>query len=139
MLTAIQDATLHFSEIDGNRRAFRLDLQHLNKIRRDLSVNFFTMSASNRPQEERREQILPDCASTPTNERDDESIERRAALLDEKLKLHERIIDEFNLTLLEKLPQEELLKQVRAYVANYVRTERISLNQKELERFSDEI
>ena len=63
----------------------------------------------------------------------------RPGLLDEKLKLHERIIDEFNLALLEKLPPEELLKQVRAYIANYVRTEKISLNQKELETFSDEI
>ena len=39
-------------------------------------------------------------------------IERRPALLDEKLKLHARIIDEFNLTLLEKLPREELVRQV---------------------------
>jgi pilus assembly protein CpaF len=64
---------------------------------------------------------------------------RRPALLDEKLKLHGRIIDEFNLAILEKLPPEELLRQVRAYVANYVMAERISLNQRELELFSDEI
>ena len=31
-------------------------------------------------------------------------IARRPGLLDEKLKLHERIIDEFNLTALEKMP-----------------------------------
>src|SRR6266436_1290617 len=66
-------------------------------------------------------------------------IERRPALLEEKLKLHARIIDEFNLTLLEKLPRAELVKQVAAYVATYVRTERISLNQRELEIFSAEI
>src|SRR5262245_50532900 len=48
-------------------------------------------------------------------------IERRPALLDQKLKLHARIIDEFNLTALEKLPRAELVKQVTAYVANYVR------------------
>src|SRR5215472_5702688 len=66
-------------------------------------------------------------------------IEQRPALLDEKLKLHARIIDEFNLTVLEKLPRAELLKQVTAYVANYVRAEKISLNQRELELFSDEI
>src|SRR5207237_6921429 len=50
-----------------------------------------------------------------------------------------RIIDEFNLTMLEKLPRIELVKQVNTYVANYVRTERISLNQRELEIFSAEI
>jgi pilus assembly protein CpaF len=66
-------------------------------------------------------------------------IARRPALLDEKLKLHARIIDEFNLTVLEKLPREELVKQVAAYVAVYVRAEKISLNQRELEIFTDEI
>ena len=66
-------------------------------------------------------------------------IDGRPELLDEKLKLHERIIDEFNLTLLESLPPEELNRQVRAYVGNYVRGERISLNQKELDIFADEI
>jgi pilus assembly protein CpaF len=66
-------------------------------------------------------------------------IEQRPALLDEKLRLHARIIDEFNLTVLEKLPREELVKQVTVYVAAYVRAEKISLNQRELERFSEEI
>ena len=64
---------------------------------------------------------------------------KRPTLLAEKLKLHARIIDEFNLTLLEKLPRAELVKQVNAYVANYVRTEKLSLNQRELEVFSEEI
>ena len=66
-------------------------------------------------------------------------IDQRPALIEEKLKLHARIIDEFNLTVLEKLPRAELVKQVYAYVANYVRTEKISLNQKELAIFSEEI
>jgi pilus assembly protein CpaF len=66
-------------------------------------------------------------------------IERRPALLEEKLRLHARIIDEFNLTLLDKLPRAELVRQVRAYVAKYVQAEKISLNQKELDIFSEEI
>src|SRR4051812_21156602 len=66
-------------------------------------------------------------------------IARRPTLLDEKLKLHARIIDEFNLALLEKLPSTELARQVRAYVAKYVQAEKISLNQRELEIFSNEI
>jgi pilus assembly protein CpaF len=64
---------------------------------------------------------------------------RRPALLEEKLKLHSRIIDEFNLALLEKLSPEELHRQVQSYVNNYVRAERISLNQKELEVFTREV
>jgi pilus assembly protein CpaF len=64
---------------------------------------------------------------------------RRPRLLDEKLKLHGLIIDEFNLNLLEKLSPEELHRQVQAYIANYVRAERISLNQKELDIFTAEV
>ena len=66
-------------------------------------------------------------------------MEQRPALLDEKLKLHGRIIDEFNLAHLEKLSPENLRREVQAYVANYIRTERISLNQKELEIFTGEV
>src|SRR5579884_3352604 len=61
-------------------------------------------------------------------------IAQRPALLDEKLKLHNRIIDEFNLALLEKMSPDELRREVQSYVANYIRAERISLNQKELEK-----
>ena len=78
---------------------------------------------------------------TPSARPDDvyaDLIARRPGLLDEKLKLHERIIDEFNLTALEKLP-DELAKQVRAYVGDHVRRESLSLNQKELDTFSNEI
>src|SRR4051794_22680356 len=66
-------------------------------------------------------------ASVPTEDDADqfyrELIDRRPALLEEKLKLHTRIIDEFNLALLEKLPRDEFVRQIRAYVANYVREE----------------
>ena len=84
---------------------------------------------------------------SPRSEAADAGIDRRyndlmaqrPALLDEKLKLHNRIIDEFNLALLEKLSPEELRREVLAYVGTYVRAERISLNQKELESFTSEV
>jgi len=66
-------------------------------------------------------------------------IESRPALLEEKLKLHTQIIDEFNLANLEKLSRKELIREIQAYVANYVRSESISLNQQELNIFSEEI
>lgn len=66
-------------------------------------------------------------------------IARRPELLDEKLKLHSRIIDEFNLALLEKLSPADLRREVQAYVTNHVRAERISLNQQELETFTSEV
>jgi pilus assembly protein CpaF len=68
-----------------------------------------------------------------------ELIAQRPALLDEKLKLHARIIDEFNLLSLEKLPREDLAREVRAYLTDYVRTERLSLNQRELQAFAEDI
>jgi pilus assembly protein CpaF len=61
-----------------------------------------------------------------------ELISQRPALLDEKVKLHERIIDEFNLTTLEKLPREDLAREVRNYLGEYAKIERLSLNQREL-------
>jgi len=69
-------------------------------------------------------------SSAPGEAFNDDLIAKRSTLLGEKLKLHGRIIDEFNLTLLEKLPRAELVRQVNAYVANYVRAENISLNQR---------
>jgi pilus assembly protein CpaF len=68
-----------------------------------------------------------------------ELIAQRPALLDEKLKLHERIIDEFNLASLDKLPREDLAHEVRNYLGEYMRTERLSLNQRELQAFAEEI
>jgi pilus assembly protein CpaF len=68
-----------------------------------------------------------------------ELIESRPALLDEKLKLHTLIIDEFNLASLEKLPRADLVREIRMFVASRVGSECISLNQKELEIFSEEI
>jgi pilus assembly protein CpaF len=68
-----------------------------------------------------------------------ELMAQRPALLDEKLKLHARIIDEFNLISLEKLPREDLVREVRTYLGEYMRKERLSLNQKEMLAFADEI
>src|SRR3984957_5274081 len=77
--------------------------------------------------------------STPLDDFYADLMGRRPELLDEKLKLHERIIDEFNLAALEKLSPEELTKQIRSYVGDYARNENLSLNQRELDIFANEI
>src|SRR5947208_1218471 len=68
-----------------------------------------------------------------------ELIAQRPALLDEKLKLHERIIDEFNLVSLEKLPREDLVREVRHCLWECARTERLWLNQREQLAHAEEI
>src|SRR5712671_1893792 len=68
-----------------------------------------------------------------------ELIAQRPALLDEKVKLHAKIIDEFNLAVLERMPRDELIKELRVYVGEYVRTEKLSLNLKEQQAFAEEI
>ena len=68
-----------------------------------------------------------------------ELITQRPALLDEKVKLHARIIDEFNLATLDKLSREDLGKEVRNYLNTYARDEKLSLNQRELQAFAEEI
>lgn len=85
--------------------------------------------------------LVPTAEPKPTDEQAiyRELIAARPVLLDEKLKLHSQIIDEFNLASLERMPREHIVQEVRGYVANYVRTERISLNQRELQAFSEEI
>ena len=68
-----------------------------------------------------------------------ELIAQRPALLDEKVKLHAKIIDEFNLAVLERMPREELVKELRVYVGEYVRTEKIPLNQREMQAFVEDL
>src|SRR5437588_9733647 len=64
---------------------------------------------------------------------------QKPTLLDAKLKLHARIIDEFNLVQLDKLSREELLAEIRSYVTTYARNEKLTLNQKELQAFTEEV
>src|SRR6266436_2007224 len=68
-----------------------------------------------------------------------ELIAQRPALLDEKVKLHAKIIDEFNLAVLERMPREDLVKELRVYVGDYVRTEKIPLNQREMQAFVEDL
>jgi pilus assembly protein CpaF len=68
-----------------------------------------------------------------------EIVAQRPALLDEKLKLHAKVIDEFNLAVLERMPREELIKELSGYVADYVRAEKITLNQREMQAFTEDL
>src|SRR5580700_10079427 len=60
-------------------------------------------------------------------------------LLDAKVRLHRRLIEEINLSALEKLPEDEMRGHIQQLVAQYVLTERLALNTKELNDFVLEI
>src|SRR6266508_1597522 len=60
-------------------------------------------------------------------------------LLDAKVRLHRRLIEEINLSVLEKMPEDEVRRQVHGLVAQYTIAERLALNAQELEDFVTEI
>lgn len=84
---------------------------------------------------------LPNVASdTPFEPYTDQtSNARNGRYLDAKVRLHRRLIEEINLSSLEKIPQNELQQQVRNLVTEYVRSERLPLNANELHDFSLEL
>jgi pilus assembly protein CpaF len=60
-------------------------------------------------------------------------------LLDAKVRLHRRLIEEINLQALEKLPEEEMRAHIHQLVTQYILVERLALNQQELNDFVAEI
>src|SRR6202142_220037 len=60
-------------------------------------------------------------------------------LLDAKVRLHRRLIEEINLSALEKLPEEETRRPVQQLGSQYVLVERFGLNTQELDDFVSEI
>jgi pilus assembly protein CpaF len=60
-------------------------------------------------------------------------------LLDAKVRLHRRLIEEINLSALEKLPETEIREHVLKLVSQYILVERLALNTKELNEFVSEI
>jgi len=59
--------------------------------------------------------------------------------LDAKVRLHRRLIEEINLSALEKLPEDAMRKHVVQLVSQYIITERLALNAQELADFVSEI
>lgn len=63
----------------------------------------------------------------------------REKLLDAKVRLHQRFIEEINLSALEKMPEEEIRRHVSESVSKYLMAERLVLNSQELDAFVTEI
>jgi len=64
---------------------------------------------------------------------------RSDKLLDAKVRLHRKLIEEINLSALEKLPEDEIRRHVQDLVSQYVLAERLALNAHELSDFVTEI
>jgi pilus assembly protein CpaF len=60
-------------------------------------------------------------------------------LLDAKVRLHRRLLDEINLSALERLSEEEIRRYVSELVAKYVQADNLSLNSQEFEEFVTEV
>jgi pilus assembly protein CpaF len=60
-------------------------------------------------------------------------------LLDAKVRLHRRLIEEINLQALEKLPEDQIRAHIQQLVTQYILVERLALNQQELNDFVSEI
>src|SRR5664280_3738243 len=63
----------------------------------------------------------------------------REKLLDAKVRLHHRLIEEINLSALEKMPEEQIRQHVFDLVSKYIVAERLVLNSQELDDFVTEI
>lgn len=59
----------------------------------------------------------------------------RGRLLEAKVALHRKMLEEFNLVALEELPRSEIVREIRRFVSDYVSKERLALNNAELEEF----
>src|SRR6187397_671311 len=64
---------------------------------------------------------------------------RSDKLLDAKVRLHRRLIEEINLSALEKLPEDEIRAHIQQLVTQYIVVERLALNAQELNEFVSEI
>jgi pilus assembly protein CpaF len=60
-------------------------------------------------------------------------------LLDAKVRLHRRLIEEVNLSALEKLSEDDIRKHIQQLVTQYILVERLALNTEELNDFVSEI
>ncbi len=76
-------------------------------------------------------------APRPAGEGEQTSINQR--LLEAKLRIHRRLIDEINLSAVDRLSEKEMRPQIHELVAQHVATEKIILNAYELEQFVDDI
>jgi pilus assembly protein CpaF len=84
--------------------------------------------------------LLDDLANSPEPEpAGAQSLLLTSKMLDAKVRLHRKVIEEFNLSAMDKMPEDEVRRQVYNMVSQFTRAERIALNANELDDFVSEI
>jgi pilus assembly protein CpaF len=81
--------------------------------------------------------VFPEAHSEPASQSSNPLLSDK--LLDAKVRLHRRLIDETNLSALEKLPEDEIRQHIQQMVSQYILVERLALNAQELNDFVLEI
>lgn len=70
---------------------------------------------------------------------DSNALQINQRMLDAKLRIHTRLLDEINLSAVDKMSEKEMRPQIHELVSQHVVTEKIILNAQELEIFVDDI
>jgi pilus assembly protein CpaF len=83
--------------------------------------------------------VFPDAAPEPVVQTSNSNPLLSDKLLDAKVRLHRRLIEEINLQALERLPEDQIRAHIHQLVAQYILVERLALNQQELDDFVSEI
>ena len=83
--------------------------------------------------------VFPDPASEPVPQTPDVNLLQSDKLLDAKVRLHRRLIEEINLQALERLPEDQIRAHIQQLVSQYILVERLALNAQELNDFVSEI
>src|SRR5215475_3870740 len=83
--------------------------------------------------------VLPEPAPEPVVQASNNNPLLTDKLLDAKVRLHRRLIEEINLQALERLPEDQIRAHVQQLVTQYILVERLALNQQELNDFVTEI
>ena len=101
-------------------------------------------SSANGPDWHAQEIDWPATAATATAAKSNDipntgSLLQSPELVDAKVRLHRKLVDELNLSHIEKIPRSQLRHQVHGMISDYVVSERLPLNARELNDFVDEV
>ncbi len=101
-------------------------------------------SSANGPDWHAQEIDWPATATTATAAKSNATLGRGSLLqspelVDAKVRLHRKLVDELNLSHIEKIPRSQLRHQVHGMISDYVVSERLPLNTNELNDFVDEV